>query len=400
MKKILIVVKDNFETKLICNNIVLNKYFKNKSIFFITEVNEEYYKQEILKIRKDVHLIKFNVKRNKINLFIYKINFFLEHLSNVKRSVSSYQKILFLLNFKSKNILNKNILNKVSPILFIFEFLGQLFNFDYLSIVRRKSNLYDFDYILFSRPDDPDNLDIYNTYTSDKTKIITLLRNFDTPCLKRLFVIPSDITAFYDDSIKKLAKKCLSSKKYGKLKKINYYLDNYSIKKLDKNNCREEYVIYATSQKEFFSNNIDEEVVINSILEILSHSNIKLVIRVHPNHKNEYQELNLKGNYIIQSELYTIFKDNNNKNIEMLREKDILNYITFLKNAKCLITNGSTISYDAYKLGVNAYFINFDKNWMLYEREHLLELICIGIKELKTMIQLEFELKRIIYETN
>ncbi|MEM5557226.1 hypothetical protein AAHK07_01765 [Aliarcobacter cryaerophilus] len=399
MKKILIVVKDNLETKLLCNSIILNKFLKNKKIFLITQTNEKYYRQEILKVRNDVNLVKFHIKRNKITLFLYKVSFFIEHLASINKSISSYQKVLFLLKLKSENILDKKYYKKNFAKLKFFHQIAKMLNFDYLSIFRKKSNLYDFDYILFSRPDDIDNLDIYNTYSSRKTKVVTLIRNFDTPCLKRLFVIPSDITLYYDEHIKKLVQNNLSSQKYAKLKKMPYYLDNYDVESLYKYNS-EEYVIYATSQKEFFSNNISEEELINSILEILSEKNIKLIIRVHPNHKNEYMSLKLKGNFSIQNELYSIFKTNENKEIEMLTQRDIINYISFLKNAKCLLTNGSTIAYDAYNLRINTYFINLDDNWMLYEREHLQELISMGIKKLRTMSQLEFELKRIIYETN
>lgn len=389
MKKILIVVKDNLETKLLLNNFVLNHYLKNKEIHILTKVNKKFYNEEILKIRQDVVYLKYSFVASRFSKFLYKISFFFEHLSNVQKSISSYQKILFLLNFNSKIVLNKIFYKKSLPFLKHIQIIGSFFNFNYLNILLKINTDSSFDYIFFSRPDDLDNLLVHNTYGSRKTKILTLIRNFDTACLKRLFVVPSDMSFYFDYKIKQLCKINLTASKYGKLSKFPYYIDSCKSQEyLMLKNEFQPYVIYATTQKEFFSNKINEEELINYILKILAKRNIKLVIRVHPNHKSEYQKLKLKGDFVIQNELYTLFSNKDNGEIEMLTQKDIVSYMKLIKNAKFLLTNGSTISYDAYKLGVNAYFINLDDDWMLYEREHLVSLINIGIQKLTSIEEL------------
>ncbi len=384
MKKLLIVTNDNIESRLILNDYILNNYFRNKEIDVMTKADRLFYEKEIKPLRDDIKYLDDYVTSNKVKLFIYKVCIFFSHLSNINNSISSFQKIFILSGLPTKIVLSKIFYSKIKYILPLLEFIGSLFNFRYLDIFKKNSGQ-EYDYILFSRPDDLLNLEIFNKYGGKRTQIITLIRNFDTPTLKRIFVVQSTYSLVYESKLNKLIKKQKNVKDYGKIIDINYFLDEISLKK----SVEKKYILFATSQEEFVTGNYKQIDIINYIAQKIEGKNIQLIARVHPNHKNQYKELDENTSIILQNEIYTIFKSKNGGNLELQTKENQYNYIETLQKSYCVFTFGSTIVYDAIKLRIPSYFINLDSNSMLYEREHLKLLSSIGVEVLTTINEID-----------
>lgn len=384
LKKLLIVTNDNIESRLILNDYILNNYFRNKEIDVMTKADRLFYEKEIKPLRDDIKYLDDYVTSNKVKLFIYKVCIFFSHLSNINNSISSFQKIFILSGLPTKIVLSKIFYSKIKYILPLLEFIGSLFNFRYLDIFKKNSGQ-EYDYILFSRPDDLLNLEIFNKYGGKRTQIITLIRNFDTPTLKRIFVVQSTYSLVYESKLNKLIKKQKNVKDYGKIIDINYFLDEISLKK----SVEKKYILFATSQEEFVTGNYKQIDIINYIAQKIEGKNIQLIARVHPNHKNQYKELDENTSIILQNEIYTIFKSKNGGNLELQTKENQYNYIETLQKSYCVFTFGSTIVYDAIKLRIPSYFINLDSNSMLYEREHLKLLSSIGVEVLTTINEID-----------
>lgn len=388
LKKLLIVASDNVESRLILNDYILNNFFKNKEITVITKADKRFYEEEIKQIRSSIKYIDKYFVSNKFKLFFFKICIFFSHLSNINNSISSFQKFFILNGISVDRALSKIFYNKVRFILPFLEFLGNLFNIRYLDIFKKYSNN-KFDYILFSRPDDLLNLEIFNKYGGKKTKIITLIRNFDTPTLKRIFVVKSTYSLIYEPKLNKLIAKQKNVKEYGKIININYFIETKRLKQ----EVQKKHILFATSQEEFVTGKCKQIDIINYISQNIRSKDIKLVVRVHPNHKNQYKKLLKNTNIILQNEINTIFKSKEGARVELQTKKDIDNYIEVLQESYCVFTFGSTIVYDAIKLEIPSYFISLDANSMLYEREHLRLLSKKNIKTLKTMKDIDDVIK-------
>lgn len=385
-KKLLLVVYDDIETKLLLNDKVLNSYLKNKEIYCLTKSDYKFFDENIKSINPKINYLDCNPFClsfiEKLFLAIpYRLTLFFEYMSNVAKSESSFQKFYLFLGFKESKVLNKNFYLRNKLLKYMLQSIGRLFNFNFFNLVYKEPKNSEFDYILFSRPDSYLNVKVANKFKGNKTKILTLLRNFDTPCVKRIFTVPSDLTLSYDKDLQTLTKENINKKNYGKLVSFPYYLNT------DKTNFKEKnLVLFATAQKQFITGEITQFEIIETIYKQLDISKYKLVIRIHPSlNKEHFSKFKNLDNVVLQEEIYSSYNDKNNNAIKLPIKEDIESYEETLQKTKILFSFGSTIVYDAMLSNVDCYYLNFDESSTLYEREHLKLIIKKGTKVINSL---------------
>ncbi len=368
MKKFLVVIKDNLEYK----NFV--DYFhlidKNKNKIYVTSpvaIDQNFIK-DIKQLSENIKVIDIwdecSIRfSDKVKYWIKRQFFYLE---NSLISESCFQKFWLHIGFSEANVLsgrNRFIQQKISKFLvyltpkFLYRFI---YNLKYNSHLTNHSKKYNFDYIVFMRPDSAINILFYNTFKTQKNKVITFVRNYDTPALKGIFTVKSDITLLVSNNLKKLLKKIHHKNFIGFIKVIT--------KSSNKVDHKLKNILYCTSHPKFFP---QENIVLENLIKKLAYG-YKLKIRLHPSDYMERYNIN-KSFFLNPNEHYIQYHTKKNKmkfhSLDTINKqtKDFIRYDT-------LITHSSTVVKDAFDSGIkNLYFI-IDGNEQykyIFNREHI-----------------------------
>ena len=195
MKKVLIFIQDQHELKKLT-------YVKNVSDRLNLDLIDviTIYKSEEVRglIERELNIGKYiittSIKIDYVEKLKYRLNQLCFFLKN-RRYSSCTQKIYEFLGYSKRRI----ILNKIGYmgriVVNILIVISNIFNCKFLSILKNKNNQRDaYDYIIFIRSDSLKNNFIIKEFSSKDTKVITIIRNIDTPLLKGPYVVKSDYT--------------------------------------------------------------------------------------------------------------------------------------------------------------------------------------------------------------
>jgi len=311
-----------------------------------------------------------NIPTSFIDLLLYWIKRQLFFLENIEKSESCFQKFWIHIGVRNDIIFSgkyRNFLKLLSTFIYkIFPLKGYktAYKIKYKSKLDVSPCQFDYDYIVFMRPDSKYNISIYNTYKTLDNKVITFIRNYDSVALKGIFTVKSDITIIESEKLKSLMVKLHRSYSYGKIVVLKKEFN--SIDKLKKIN-----ILYCTSHPDFNKNEIK---IVRSLVEIYRNYNFK--VRVHDiDDKNKY---GIDKEYFEGVSDYAIYKSSDGKVIKYHNLTTIKGYKFDLQNVHVLITISSTIVKDAYKFGINKIIylhLMDDPYKFIFEREHIKILI-------------------------
>lgn len=401
-KDILVVIKDNTEFKLIVNDQILGKLVIkfNVSILSPVTVDEKFKKDVLSRYAVDfvdvwpVEDIKFI---DKVIYWCKRQAFF---VYNSSQSESCFQKALIYLGIPEHMVLCGTYRKILKTVMFFLSILARLlasYIFSHRRYFSKTSMKKKFDYILFGRPDSMINALIYNTFKKSNSKTITLCRNWDTPALKGIFTIPSDITVVFEKELANLLQCVNREENFGKIVCCQF---PYVLKKQHKRKENKIHILYATSLPRLYP---DEPVLVKYLIEELQNFFGDFLIfrlRLHPaDTPNRYKFI---GEYpYVQweksEEIKVFYKTHYKKKLAFNTLQTVENLHASLNSADLLISVASTINYEAVKFGIPSCYLNFVNYYpfsYVYEREHLKILsqcfdipISTNIDELKTFIK-------------
>lgn len=396
-KKLLIVVDDPLEYKLLINDLVLKPLINKFEVTLACPAaKDSNFKKEIHNHYNVSFLpyfpenrIKENLQKGNIivcvNSFIY---YYIKQLAffsfNFNRSESAFQKISLLLGWKINYILKRKhiglrrLISSIVKIIF-YPFKNIIYS-KTIYIKPKISKIYTkFDHILFGGPDSVANIQLFHNHSQDKnkTQIITLCRNFDSPALKGIYTIPSDITYYYDEDQKIMINKFLDKRFTGRLVKIPYFLTKYK-----KNRIRNKSifrVLFPSGTPSFVKN---QDKILNVIYNTLESycNNFLLVLRIHPNDSLNNYDIRNKKNLLINDEFFDKYITYSKKIHLYYGENNTKKFINNLANTDVILSPASTIVYEGMLCGAKCFFLNYYNDLdTLYKREHLKMLIKKGV---------------------
>lgn len=384
MKKLLVVIKDNVEYKNFVEYFYLIN-LKKYQVYVTSPVErDESFVRDIKLLSDDIIVIPLWQLDDLV--FFDKFKYWLKkeffYLQNSFISESCFQKFWLELGISPKTILSgkwRSAHKKIIKLIFkitpnqLFKFVDGL---QYVSKMKGENSKLQFDYVLFMRPDSVINILFYNTFKTTKSKIITFVRNYDTPALKGVFTVKSDISVVVSQGLKTLLCKLHNKRYVGHVK----VLEKPSDKKNIKDKQEKKSILYCTSHPHFFP---QENEVLKNIIDNLP-NNLSFKIRLHPVDTIDRYAINEKffSNPINQ---YVTYKSVNG-DVKFHSIETINNFKNELKAFDVLITHSSTVVKQAFDVGINElYFIvdDHDNYKYIFKREHITLLIQeLGIKKM------------------
>jgi hypothetical protein len=390
LKKLLIVIKDNVELKnfLYYNfSEYINK--NNYKVYLLTPVNNDsLFQSEMKKHLNSVVFLdaKIFAKVLLIDKVIYSVKRFIFFLINSQSSDSCFQKLI--LTFKYKGILTASdrmysfIRIFLYPFSYIFKFSEPylLSNKCFFSKSRYLENI-KFDYVLFLRPDSMINAKIYNSIKNNyNLKVLTMIRSFDTPHLKGIFTIPSDITFSFSESITKLLKMVNKKSNYGKIINIKEGFLSESGINSHKNKNKNIKIMYATGSEKLDPKEYEKVNYIFKELRRRIKVNFKFYIKIHGNDfENNYSKLKDQPSVILLTfnNSQTQYMSYTGEKISFFDLESSSNHFNDLATYDLIMSSYSTINYDSFLVGTRSCFISlagFSVYKNIYKREHIREL--------------------------
>jgi len=402
-KRILLVIHDNMELRLLLSQTFLSFLEKATQVDITLPVSKDEMLLSGYKILSDMEFINIWPDRAATSFhwkIIYKIKKFCFFVRN-SFSLSARQKLLLSIGFPLDVFFykNKHFFYKIAVIL--AHCLGGFCSVGTKctnNINAKKTNKFDYDFIIFGRHDSFENTFFYiNAY--DKTKFINFIRNIDAISLKGSPSVNADYTVCYNDFICNQVKTMLLSKEYGEIIKIEYPLKD-RINSFNKSRNRTEEVrkvLFATTSSHFYP---EQPAAVKMVYEILSSkydSYFQLYIQKHVDDKGDYSflrnESNIKVGDVPFQKCKSIVDD---RFLKIPSQKDNNFYVELLCSYDVVITVGSTIAQDFLLLNKKVVFWDIMLNGInpsyLYDRDHLKFLICEGAKIVCHKYQLKEEL--------
>lgn len=395
-KKLLLVINDSHEFKLLMNNqfySILNKRF---NITLLCPFNKDkLFRKEILKEFPDIRFCNIWLPKKLcfLDKIIYSLVKEIFFVINSFRSVSCFQKTYLNLSFIfyiiNKSIFEKDVVNFFSiffnnkflkyilktliiPIyILVFPFHKYIYKHKY-TFTKFKKNKCKFNYIFFGRTYSMMNISIYKMFSNSNTKLIGLCRNFDSPGLKGPYTIPVDYTVIFDKYLKNHLVSLSDPSNYGKI--LLYDNTISCFRKLKRKKKHIKQILYATSSFFYIFNECEVVKIVYNLLYSRYGNNFNLFIRVHPNDKiSNYNKVNNFKNIFFVTKLFAHkFKKFNCKSEYFPIQKDIEDFYNNLQKMDLVLSCGSTINYEAYILRIKSAFLNLNKrsDWV-FKRDHI-----------------------------
>lgn len=401
-KDILVVIKDNMEFKLIVSEEIVGKLVGKYNVSIMSPVTADE------KFRKDVlsrYAVDFvDVWPVEDIKFIDKVIYWCKRQAffvyNATQNESCFQKAWVYFGIPEHIVLRGKYRKILKALTFFLSILARplgAYIFCHRKYFSRSYTEKKFDYIFFGRPDSMINALIYNTFKKSDSKIITLCRNWDTPALKGIFTIPSDITITFEKELSKLLNRVNRKENFGKIICCQF---PYILKNRHKRKENKIHILYATSLPRLYP---DEPVLVKYLIEELRDflaDSLIFRLRLHPEDTlNRYKFIEEYPNvqWEKSEEIKVFYKSHYKKKLAFNTLQTVENLHASLNGADLLISVASTINYEAVKFGVPSCYLNFYDYYpfnYVYEREHLKILsqcfdipISTNINELKTFIK-------------
>lgn len=298
-------------------------------------------------------------------------------------SVSCFQKFYISLKVPEKFILEERCMPALRGLLSVIRSLTSS-RFDaWVNGLKYSSKIHlinkdKFDYVCFMRPDSAINIVFYNTFKTPENKIITFVRNYDTPTLKGCFTVKSDITISPSYGVRSILRRLHSVDSVGKC--IVWEAENAVVYNDDNRNI----VLYCTSHPKFAPN---EHLLLKSIvsqLSCISPQSSKLLVKLHP--CDDRLRYDVPRSYFTDSSIeFCEYMDKGGVRRKFHNVNTLLNKNDFLYGVSAVITISSTIVADAAFMGVPKLIFVHDSKFDLltgvHKREHI-KLLCdeLGVR--------------------
>lgn len=357
MKSVLVFIQDQHELKILSYiHLVLNKLdldsvdvvtrYKSKEVRDLIEIE--------LNVRKYVELTGLSI--NRLGVFKYRLSQLCFFLQN-KRYNSCKQKIYEFLGYSKKEIILNNVSYFSNVMVKILMFAATIINCKYSSFRKDKNTKKQgYDYIVFIRSDSLENSSIAKKFSSEKTKIITIIRNVDTPLLKGPYVVNSDYTF------------CMHNFEYEILKQIGAqytgklaFIQDKNILKLKRQLKNKKIVLICLTAEWFLEN---QEKMIESLIAYIPNT-VDIYLKLHSSSGFGYFKFEDRYSNVF------VYKSNpRDKSYESQTIESIERFNNLMAITDVLITYGSTIVLEASEYDIESYYIRVDQD-VLYLREHL-----------------------------
>lgn len=375
------MIKDNLEYK---NFVEYFQLLKNKDYdIYITspvEIDDNFIK-DIYALDPKIKIL--NIWNNNKVAFLDKVKYWCKrqffYLENSLKSESCFQKFWIHLGFNEKIVLSgklRRIQIMITKIL-LFIFPKHLFsiinNLNYSSAMKIPICNIEFNYIVFMRSDSANNIPFFNSFKTKKNKIITCVRNYDSPSLKGIFTVPSDITLVNSYNLQKILKKLHNIKDIGVVKVIK--LKSHFLLPFEH---KVNSILYCTSHPKFFP---EEPKILKNLIQTIP-SKYSIKIRLHPADNIERYSLD-KHFFLDSTTQYTTYNLIDSNKIKFHNLSTIQLQKQEFQQFDMLITHSSTIVKDAYDNGITKLYFIYDENdefKFIFEREHiqiLIDELCI-----------------------
>lgn len=414
-KKLLLVIKDPLEFKFIMNDHFLSPLLQKFEVHLMCPVNKDSLFRD--KVLSEYPSLKFlNVWPDKevcsLDRFIYWLKTELYFFLNAYKSESCFQKVFVNLEVPLSLLLKKDLaphfvklfshvfnskLEKVLRLpvfcmgMALRPFKKHIFShnkfFTSVRLLQRDS----FDYIIWGRSYSLVNIAIHKLFSGPDTKIITLCRNFDTPALKGIYTIPSHYTIVFDKFLYEHLSVLNHPLNYGQV--ILYEHPVRFFKKQRKETSGKYKVLYATTLPHFTPNQDDIVEALYNVLLRMFGTKFTLTVRIHPDDDtSNYKKFIAVDNIVIDERLYnSSFESFAGRRELFPTPTEVSDFYSQLQEFDFVLSNGSTINYEAYLLGIKNAFLelNNEDAWK-FRRDHLKILVerC-GIPLLKKLKCLE-----------
>lgn len=376
-KSLLVVIKDSVEYKLIVNDFILGPLSRRFKVTIMAPVNKDIHFRNTIYGKYSVDFLD-TWPADKI-VFPDKVLYWLKrqlfYMINSTISESCFQKAWLHFGLGEDVIIlgnHRRLLKQLSTCLCL---LAKPF---WKPVTRhrfyfsRLNSALKFDYILFGRPDSLINLIVYNSFRKDNTKVIAICRNLDTPALKGVYTVPTDLTVVFDREVKKHLLELNNRENIGRVLIIPFPAKATNIHKKDALFV----VMYATSLPVF--NPFEPEIVkeVYDYLKDTFHDNFKLKLKIHPGDSRErYGIAEAKNVEVIDEKKTGRYYDSFlGRRLLFSNPEQIEAFYNELSSIDLLMSSGSTINYEAFLAGIRSVFVNFKKYRnldILYLRDHL-----------------------------
>jgi len=358
MKKVLIFIQDQHELKKLTHvRSILDKF--NLNMIDVATCYKSKDTRDFIESKLDVlqYIDVANLSVKRLDKFKYRINQLCFFIKNKKYN-SCRQKIYEFFGYSKKQILSDNIDYASRIAVKILVIISGIINCRYLNIAKNKSDSSRvYDYIVFIRSDSVKNSSVASSFSSESTKIITIVRNIDTPLLKGPYIVNSDYTF------------CSYDFEYNILSQVGaQYTGELSIVQSDENighdnRARKQRSVLICLAAEWMIER-QERMVESIILHIPS--TISIYLKLHSSSGNKYFYLEDKYANVYIHGPNPVEDSCELQTIESIKELENL-----LEKSDVLLAYGSTMALEASKYGVESYFISVEQN-MMYQREHLM----------------------------
>ncbi len=368
VKKLLVVLKDNVEFKNFVEYFHLVDTSKYEIYLTSPVAQDERFISDIALLNSGIKVI--DIWDENYILIADKIKYWLKrqlfYLKKSKISESCFQKFWLHLRVPVSVILTGKVrwplellaaaLIKIIPGV-VYEYVD---NLKYESKLPDDCLVETFDRILFMRPDSSINILFYNTFRTSEIEIVTFIRNYDTPALKGVFTINSNVTWVVSNKLKEALVRIHDEKQYGLIEVVNK-LQKYK-------EIQSKSILYCTSHPDFFPS---EAVVLKNIISHMA-SDCVFRIRLHP--ADRVERYNVSKEYFLDSkEQYVEYKvDGGGVKFHSLGSIEV--FKQELASYGILITHSSTVVKDAFDVGIRELYFIVDVNdpyKYIFKREHI-----------------------------
>ncbi len=395
--RILLTIKDHHEFKVLLNDFVISALSKKYKIdVAIFDIDDDMAVQLEINYRGIRFISDWPPKASFFSRVKYWVSLQVHFLSNMYRSESCFQKSVinffsifrFLFGIKDGGLMMSRFFLNNSVCCLAWQFLlnplhlvSRVISW---SLCRKKKNAFLSDsyekqiyqYIVFGGPNSLANKYFYKKFIApgSNAKVVTVCKNLETPSLKGIFVVPSDITISFDPIVTGSLRKLGCPGRYGKIVEFRNPLLNYKKPNVKKNR-KKVYILFATSHQGLCPNDPQSVFTLHGFLHDWFDDNYHLTIRpVHSDDMIRYANV-LSSNNVCLDDSLIVDKKRVNGLSAYNSKVEIEKFYDRLQSYDYVFSSSSTINYEAYLMGVKSAYISFDTglSWV-NRRDHLEEL--------------------------